>query len=1475
MFLTPKQTGYIVMKKAIFILLIGFFFVQTLSAQISADVTEGCAPLVGVQFNSPANATNISWIFGDGASAEIASPTHTYINEGIYIVEYTATINGNPTSEELTISVYGKPNPFFELTPVTACVGEDINFTDLSVGGGFVDVVGWEWLFGDGQLDDEQNPTHAYGAAGTYDVTLQVTDVNGCDSLITIVDAVDISNTPLAVINSDPFTAIACVPPLTVSFFGNNSDEAGAANVSYTWDFDNGETSSEIDPPAVTFTEMGIYNVTLTVSAEPNGCSHTATKQVVVSNPLVDFQVVNAVNDTTCQEVIFNNLSSPGGYIWDFGDGMTSTSADPTHVYEATGTYDVTLTVSAGGCQSDTTMTIEVINVAADFSSNPTYSCSLPYEIQFTDLSTSAASWQWQFGNGDTSTEQNPTLVIEDSNEDPFFDYTIHDLRLITSSLIVTSVYGCTDTILGTDSLFLPTARFIPTIAQGCVPLEVIFQDKSTSNEPIVNWYYDFDDGNTANITTDGTISHTFTEAGDYDVFLVITNELGCFDTSYVQTIQVGNLPTPEFELDTTQICPNQPVQITDITPLSDSLDTWHFEADGGLLTNCIDDSIVTWSFIGQTGPQDITLIAGHNGCYDTTIVADAITVLGPMGRIEYTCDCSEPYHFDFQGDFQLADSWDWIFGDGDTLFNSTDIAPSHDYIASGDYWVKLISYREDSVCAPFVDSVLLNVRNLTADFEADTIACVGIPHAFDASMAQDVHENCYKGYQWYFDDGKHPIWTDTSIYQYAFGGSGDHEVRLITEDINGCRDTNFLVVRAFRVDALFEASPITGCINPDPFTTNFSDLSTADTTIASWAWDFGDGIGMSEEQNPSYTYGIEPADSLFSTILTVTDVLGCPGNYAINIIPSLPHAGFIATSPNTICIGETVSFAPDSLNHVDYNWDFANGSPDNDQYPTATFTEAGTYDITLSVTDTLGCERTFTLEDYVTVQPIPIADFLASSDTLETVCWGELITFTNNSNLSSNYTLSWDLGNGDPVVPNESVGTIYGAPGTYEVSMIITSSIGCSDMITKTIEVEGPLADFELDPEVICPGQDITFTITNQVDVVTYAWDFGDGDTAGAVPTITHTYNIDPSSGATFASLVYWSEDSVCTGKTTKPINFHNVIANFNRNGELILSDTMHCAGIADVFTNTSLNADDAEWDFGDGTTFSGNNPPPHTYPTPGEYTVTLSIVDEETGCTDEISKLMIITDKPGIDLFSDGACEGDSVQLVATGGVTYEWSPSTGLDNPNIPNPIAAIDSTTTYSVTVTDAVGCSDTDSIQAIIYYPIEDFEVDTSLVIGDSLQLDAYGGPGLLYNWSPPTGLSCTDCPSPFIAPLQGPVTYNVNIFDPAGCYTSDGIFRVDVRRVTSIDVPTAFTPNGDGINDVIFVDGWGIQELVEFKIYNRYGQLVFESNDLTLGWDGFFEGQLQNAETYVYTARAISLVNNQELYKQGAFNLLR
>ncbi|MBL0071619.1 MAG: PKD domain-containing protein [Bacteroidetes bacterium] len=202
-----------------------------------------------------------------------------------------------------------------------------------------------------------------------------------------------------------------------------------------------------------------------------------------------------------------------------------------------TGVYQVTLQVQSGTCVDDTTITIVVENIVAGFASNPSYSCSWPATIQYTNQSVNGSTYNWLFGDSLTSSGINPSHTYQNADTNQYTIY--YDHVYLHTQLIATSIHGCKDTIIKTDSIFKPTARFMPNVSHGCAPLNVAFSDSSISKEPIVNYYWTFGDG-AINNGTSTSVNHTYTTPGIYYARLVITNSAGCKDTSYLIPIYVG-----------------------------------------------------------------------------------------------------------------------------------------------------------------------------------------------------------------------------------------------------------------------------------------------------------------------------------------------------------------------------------------------------------------------------------------------------------------------------------------------------------------------------------------------------------------------------------------------------------------------------------------------------------------------------------------------------------------------------------------------------------------------------------------------------------------------------------------------------------------------------------------------------------------------------------------------------------------------
>jgi gliding motility-associated-like protein len=306
-------------------------------------------------------------------------------------------------------------------------------------------------------------------------------------------------------------------------------------------------------------------------------------------------------------------------------------------------------------------------------------------------------------------------------------------------------------------------------------------------------------------------------------------------------------------------------------------------------------------------------------------------------------------------------------------------------------------------------------------------------------------------------------------------------------------------------------------------------------------------------------------------------------------------------------------------------------------------------------------------------------------------------------------------------------------------------------------------------------------------------------------------------------------------------------------------------------------VNGDSYEWDFGDGS-ISISISPSHIYAYPGEYEVTFEVYNIQYTCSVSQSKMVYIYPKPEINPSQDvEICLGDGIQLHAEGGIEYLWWPDTFINDVSLPNPTVNPDVSIDYSVKVTDVHTCSDTATIPVFVQQEPVFSQSDTfSIVVGDVLDITGEPLYNVEYLWAPPELVLCPTCINPGFMPLL-PTTFYLSMNAYAGnnlCFSKYDSLFVWVDWKFSIDAPDLFTPNGDGNNDVIMVRGWGIKELHEFRIYNRWGQEVFFTDDKNTGWDGQYNGQAQPIDTYSYMAKVLTYEGNI-LVKNGVFTLMR
>lgn len=340
--------------------------------------------LLTVNFNeqSGPSATAFLWDFGDGNTSTQSNPTHVYASPGVYTVCLTVTDSCGTDSTCQSITVCP--------TPAAAFSGQgsqlSYNFTDNSPSA----ASSWLWDFGDGNVSTQQNPSHTYAIPGNYTVCLTITNACGSDSTCSTFNA----TCPL------PSAAFSDSTDGLTYYF---SDLSGNSPTTWLWDFGDGNISTQQNP-VHSYAMPGNYTVCLVATST---CGTDSTCMTVSAS----CPAPNAAFSETASGLVvqFGDLSTQGAtaWLWDFGDGNTSTLQSPSHTYSAPGTYLVCQTVSSI-CGSDSTcssVTVSCTPPAAAFSQSTSGAT-----VQFTDQSTiSPTAWTWDFGDGNSSTQQNPS----------------------------------------------------------------------------------------------------------------------------------------------------------------------------------------------------------------------------------------------------------------------------------------------------------------------------------------------------------------------------------------------------------------------------------------------------------------------------------------------------------------------------------------------------------------------------------------------------------------------------------------------------------------------------------------------------------------------------------------------------------------------------------------------------------------------------------------------------------------------------------------------------------------------------------------------------------------------------------------------------------------------------------------------------------------------------------------------------------
>ncbi len=1584
------------------------------SAQLHADFTatptSGCAPLlVSFTDQSTGNPTSRKWDFGNGtiSNNNNSAPSTTYFNPGVYTVKLIIS-NGSSTDSIVKtsfITVYDKPHVDFTASSTSGCFPLNVSFTDKTTAGSGT-ITNWLWDLGDGNTSVSKNPLHTYLSAGSFDITLNVTNSFGCSAAVTKSNLIQISSGVNADFSIDSINV--CHSPANFNF---TNLSAGTGTLNYSWTFGDGGVSSQVSPKHP-YVNEGNYTVKLLVQSS-TGCSDTISKTVSVAFVHSSFSSPDTVCSNRQFQFINTSTPTPTFSNWDFGDGSNSTTLSPFKTFLSNGSFTVkVINRFAPNCTDSTSKTITVNSgPAASFTADDTASCTAPLTVNFQNTTTgSAISYKWDFGDGNTSTLANPSHT-----------YTSNGIYTVT--LIALNSNGCEDVFVKTDYIKILPLRitgFSGLPDSSCIPHTIHPSVLLNISATITSYLWDFGDGTTSTLAHP---SHTYSTEGFYKVSVSITTAGGCpASYSLDSAVLVGHKPHADFTWSPTDVCPNVPVHFVN-TSTGGPLHFMAWSYNGYTVTPFSPNSTWGGSHV-DTGWHFITLIVWDYGCSDTITKINAVYVKPPIAKIKFRTNCTNRLDVNF-ADSSLGDkTWKWDFGDGKT---DTARNPLHDFSASGNYYVQLFTSNGGCADTANVDVKVVDEHGIVQITDSTTCRNQNLNFTVSNVNAANIATTTW-------DYGNGTIQTVNGIStSYSYTLPGTYDVSVIVRDILGCKDTLNIQpsISVYGPKAGFSPVETGACKNA---TIDFTDNSGTDGVhpITSWTWLFGDNSNI-KFNKPPFNHNYTDT-GYFDVQLIVKDSYGCADTIKKNNLIHItqPYAKF-SISDTVVCPGKQVSFLDSTVGDgLQYNWVFGDGTRSANISPSHLYTTQGTYTAQLFVTDENNCRDS--ASSVPIIVSVPTAKFLMS-DSFST-CPPLSVNFTNQSvNFKS---FSWSFGDGSTSLISNPT-HIYTYPGVYPVKLVMLGNGTCADSLTKNITIKGPTGTFSYDKKPVCFPAVTQFNASAQ-NTSQYLWDFSDGNTIVTNTNISqHTYDtgyfvpklilIDafgckvPLQGTDTVKVydvsakgvvqnnqlcdsgfVMFKDSSVSNDLITghqwifgdgTTSNQATVSHYYSSSGVFnvkliaitqtgcsdtlvvnqavkvvqspvinISGDSAACVPASMLFNGNIVRADTSSlnwsWDFGNGSIAAVQNPPAAIFAASGNYTVSLIAVNS-SGCSDTSYKNISVHPAPPVDAgLGATVCKSASYTLVPAGAVTYIWNASPYLSCTNCTSPIATPDTSMTFTVTGKDAIGCTATDSVlikvtpplsitaskndtlcngasvrlqasgaqsyqwfppiylddpksaqplftaskdTSITYhvigtddmkcfsdtgsvtvkvYPVPQMQIlqkNITLEAGNSVMLTTSNSPDITsWKWEPPTGLNNPNVPNPIASPVQS-TTFVCAAVNGGGCLAREAVTVTVVCGNSNIFIPNTFSPNNDGVNDKFYVRGKGLFSIKSFRVFNRWGQLVYEKlngapNDASSGWDGNFNLQKMPSDVYVYMIE-ILCTNNAVIPVKGNITLLR
>jgi gliding motility-associated-like protein len=795
--------------------------------------------------------------------------------------------------------------------------------------------------------------------------------------------------------------------------------------------------------------------------------------------------------------------------------------------------------------------------------------------------------------------------------------------------------------------------------------------------------------------------------------------------------------------------------------------------------------------------------------------VRDCVPLKALLNPKPVTCD---GFNITFSNDIDnpSGTNYEWNFGDTASGAANTSSAaiPTHIYTDTGVYTVKLrVSLA--GLCADSTTTIVKVYPGFFPGFIINPPYCRNTPVQF-----VDTTKSKYgipTGWRWNFGDTTSNDSSVLKIANYAYKDAGTYNITLIVGNTFGCVDT-------VTSQVTIAENPLLSVLPKDTSYCSLDTLTLTATGTGNFQWTPAVNIIGANTSTPKV---YPSATTKYFVALTSN---GCTNRDSVTLRPVNNVTNSISTTSNNVCEGDTITLNGSSNYSTNIRWQW------NPAAAVLTPTTQSTQAIVTAngqfiLTTRWGNNCLVSDTQNITVKPLAIAN--AGRDTF--ICKGQTnVQLQASGGISYQWTPATGLNNSNTANPVAS-------PGSTTSYIVAVAVAGCAATKKDTVVVTvRDLPATNLTNDTLICSIDTMQLRTNAAGSFVWSPNYNISSLTSSNPFI--------SPDVPTRYFVSLTDPFGCINTDSVFVDV-KLFVTINAG-----TDTTICRTDG-VKLNTTSDALTYQWS---PSTYldNANAKQPVAIPTVPEITYTV------VGNIGKCQSRDVITIKtvpyPVPDAGADvRVCYGVSTQLSASGGRNYSWSPAVFLNNPAVANPTVVNPTvTTTYRVSVTDIQGCPKPviDSVVVFVRNPVQASIGlnDTSIVIGETLQMNGSGGE--VYSWNPTTWLSNGSIANPLAVP-EDDIEYRLTVTTvPEGCIGFDTL-KVKVFKVPpSFYVPTAFSPNGDGRNEVLRPIALGMRSVKYFRVFNRAGVLIFATTEKNKGWDGTYKGNPQDPGTYVWAA---------------------